>query len=110
MAAPPAVTPIMRSRSRRLGEGAAELFSIPTSKVEFDSRSGFHRRPANGLRDQLSHEAPSRSRRHGAVLPAVVLGRGGQLPIRRIPAAPSPQLGSLRDPGADAVPFFILYS
>src|SRR6202035_2974662 len=59
MAALPAATPIMRSRSRRLGEDTAELFSIPTSALSYDSRAA----AVGGGRVHLSHGAPPQSRR-----------------------------------------------
>src|ERR1700722_2913294 len=61
MAVVPAAPPIRRSRSRRLGDGTAELFSIPTSAVNDDSRAT----TVGGGREDvhLSHEARPQSRR-----------------------------------------------
>src|SRR5882757_10371571 len=86
MAVLPAVTPIMRNRSRRLGESTTESLSIPTSNVKNGSRLGAIG-PWRTLA-LLSHEARPQSRRGAAGRTLVpVRKHDGTAPKRTLPGA-----------------------
>src|SRR5579863_7048609 len=75
MALPPAATPIMRSRSRRLGDATAELFSIPTSTAKERLPVGRHGRLANPYR--ISYHMKRGRNQGGAIIRAQ--GRTGRV-------------------------------